>query len=144
MLAKEQVADELSPLALVCFSEWLISQLAGLDTGEPGFQNIRLRPQIPDKETLSSAAAHYTSANGRISTHWHYASDGLRFDVTIPPNTTALCELPIGLSGHITEGGNEVAASGKFFDYQQRGQVASFQAGPGSYSFLIQQKTASK
>ncbi|MDA1005358.1 MAG: hypothetical protein O3A87_02600, partial [Verrucomicrobia bacterium] len=135
--ARAVAPQDLDPVALMACSEWLISMVAGIDTGEPGFGVLRLQPKIPPSEVLASAKAHYDSPYGRITTSWSHENDGLHFDVTIPPNCLASIELPAGKDEIVTEGGKALASSKIFFATQRTESSISFQSGSGTFRFLV-------
>ena len=112
--------------------------IAGIETEEPGFQYIHLHPRIPAQDSLAFVKAQYDSPHGRISTHWYHENDVLRFDVTIPPNTTALIRLPAKKGQTITENDDSVAFSKQFIDFKRGESFSTFRAASGTYRFKVQ------
>jgi alpha-L-rhamnosidase len=91
--------------------EWMFGSLAGIDTDGPSYKHIVLRPQIPAKDSNPDFApidwveAEYDSIRGKIKMAWKKTDKGLEYEVTIPANTTATLELPVGEGAVVTEGG---------------------------------------
>jgi alpha-L-rhamnosidase len=81
--------------------QWLFQTLAGIDTQEPGFQKILLRPQpnflsSPPEKDITWVQAKYRGLHGEIAVAWKKDADAgeLILDVTVPANTTAKLLLP--------------------------------------------------
>lgn len=74
----------------VCGFIW--RRIIGIDALKPGFRRIAIRPLVDPR--LSGAAGDYESVVGRVSSGWKRTASGVRYDVVIPPNTTARVELP--------------------------------------------------
>ena len=74
--------------------DWLYRVVAGIDTDsrEPGYKRILLHPR--PGPGLTWARARLDSPYGRILSAWEIADGRFEWDVTIPPNTTALLTLP--------------------------------------------------
>ena len=89
---------------------WLYSGAAGigLDEAHPGYRHFTLAPQITPR--LAFVRATLDSPYGLIASHWHAEGDQLRYDVTIPPNTSADLLLPVAPQ-HVRESGRPLAAS---------------------------------
>ena len=73
--------------------EWMFETLAGISPAEPGFRKIRFAP-VPG-EGITWAKASLLTRHGTSSIRWRKASGGrLAVDLVVPPNTTAILELP--------------------------------------------------
>ncbi|WP_147918064.1 alpha-L-rhamnosidase [Ruania zhangjianzhongii] len=73
-------------------ADWLYRRLAGLGPDTPGYQRLRIAP-VPISG-LSSANARHETPYGPAEAGWQ-ASDGqIRIHAVLPPNTTAVVELP--------------------------------------------------
>ncbi len=74
--------------------DWLYRAVAGIDTDsrEPGYKRILLHPH--PGPGLTWARARLDSPYGPILSAWEIADGRFEWDVTIPPNTTALLTLP--------------------------------------------------
>jgi alpha-L-rhamnosidase len=93
----------------------MFGSLAGIDTDGPSYKHIVLRPQIPsegsnpDFAPIDWVEAEYDSIRGKIKVAWKKTDKGLDYMVTIPANTTATLELPVGEGAKVTEGGKKLA-----------------------------------
>jgi alpha-L-rhamnosidase len=136
---------------------WMYERLAGIqsDPVRPGFKHIVMRPTpVGD---LTQVKATHRSPYGLIASEWRVERDpvprdtrtlekhGLigsgivfstfRWEVTVPPNTSATLHLPTGPRGSITEGGKPAAEATGLKSLGLEGGWASFEAAPGRYSF---------
>jgi alpha-L-rhamnosidase len=86
---------------------WFYKALAGInpDPAAPGFKHILLRPH-PVKG-LRFAKARYQTPRGLIESSWEKKEDPdiFKWEITIPPNTTATVHLPAKESHLISESG---------------------------------------
>ena len=75
--------------------EWLYATVGGIDLAEPGFRKIRFAP-VPGGD-ITWARAELATRHGTASIEWKRAdANATALDVTlvVPPNTTAVLELP--------------------------------------------------
>ena len=74
--------------------EWLYRGLAGIqvDMSAPADARIRIRPQPVG--AISSASASYDSVLGTVRSSWARSGKAFQLDVEIPPNATAIVEVP--------------------------------------------------
>lgn len=87
-------------------TEWMMGYLAGIDGAGPGFQQIRITPNIPTDDSVKWVKAYYDSASGRVSVRWEKLQDkGLKIEVTIPPGTLSRMLFPKLKGQTITESG---------------------------------------
>jgi alpha-L-rhamnosidase len=79
---------------------WLYNTVAGIeiDPQQPGYKHAVLRPQ-PGGE-LTAAAGKLQTLYGELVSDWQLAGDRFRWQVVVPPNTTATAYLP---DGSVTE-----------------------------------------
>lgn len=77
-------------------SQWMIQWLGGIrpDTDAVGFDRIVIQPQSP--AGLDWVKSSYRSIRGTIVSNWKREGSKIRFDVSIPPNTSARVILPTG------------------------------------------------
>mgnify|MGYP001002793410 CR=1 FL=1 len=83
--------------------QWMFRTVVGIDTAEPGFQKLLLRPQ-PGRG-LDWVKASYHSHHGPIRTEWRKANGQLFFTCAIPANTSAVVCLPTSELTKVREGG---------------------------------------
>jgi alpha-L-rhamnosidase len=74
---------------------WLYSGAAGIqpDDASPGYKHFFLEPQFTTR--LSHVKATLDSPYGVIASGWRIEKDQLLYDVTIPPNSSAMLVLPV-------------------------------------------------
>jgi Glycogen debranching enzyme len=76
--------------------EWLYQRVAGIDTDEatPGYKRLVLKP-TPAGSGLTHVSAYLDTAYGRVESAWRVENEAeLVWDVTVPPNTTAVAHVP--------------------------------------------------
>ena len=120
-------------------ARWMFQTVAGIDTAEPGFQRLRIRPK--PTVGLSWVKAGYNSIHGPIATEWRTDGEKLTLDVTIPANTTATVYLPVGDPARILESKKPVSrAEGVKFLRTENGE-SLFEITAGKYQFAMPWKT---
>jgi alpha-L-rhamnosidase len=72
--------------------EWMYKNVAGIQSAEPGYKKIIIKPIIGGK--LTWAQGTYYCPSGTIKSRWEIADNKLKMDVTIPANTTADIYVP--------------------------------------------------
>jgi len=89
--------------------EWMINDLAGIQSDGPGYDKIIIHPHPPapgsnkDHEPIHWVRAHYNSIHGRIVSNWLRTENKFELEVEIPANTTATVYLPASSADQITE-----------------------------------------
>jgi alpha-L-rhamnosidase len=81
---------------------WMYSTIAGidLDPNRPGYRHIILRPQ-PGGD-LTHASARLQTLYGEVTSAWKRDQAAFRWEIVVPPNTTATAYLPpFGTHAHI-------------------------------------------
>jgi alpha-L-rhamnosidase len=126
--------------------QWFFEDLAGISSTGSGFHQVDFDPTIPSK--LDDAHASIQSDRGEISAHWFkVGSNGLEYDVTVPPNTTGVVHVPgsdPSQIGEIGSGSTLVAGSAPgvkligpdkdSIDYQVVSGTYKFRVGPTAFS----------
>jgi alpha-L-rhamnosidase len=116
-------------------ARWMFQTVAGIDTAEPGFQKLLIRPQ--PAPGLTWVKASYHSIHGRIATQWRIEGGKLTVEVSIPANTTAVVRLPAANPATVTESGQPAAAAeGVKFLGSSAGESA-FEVPAGRYQFVM-------
>lgn len=72
--------------------DWLYQKVAGINLLETGYKKILIKPVLT--RGITEADAFYESMYGTIKSHVKCRNGSITVDVTIPPNTTAVLELP--------------------------------------------------
>lgn len=77
-----------------CYDEWFFRGIAGIhpDENAPGFKKMVLRPYFTSK--LKKAVASYESPYGKILSNWNWKDKTFRWDIQIPPNSSADIYIP--------------------------------------------------
>ena len=115
---------------------WMYENLGGIqsDTVQVGFKKIVMKPSF--NVDLNYVKTSYQSPYGEIRSHWQKENGQLKWDVSIPANTTAVVYFPASSINEIKEGNKQVAGlnSVKFLR-MENGKVV-LEIGSGDYSFL--------
>jgi alpha-L-rhamnosidase len=119
-------------------AEWLYRYAAGIDetADDPGFHRLVLHPQFD--ATLGAAKATYDSLYGAVTSNWKADGNTISWDVVIPANTTGLLYFPSDVTTRILEDGKDLRQSTGISFVARDGSSAIYQAGAGSYRFLLQ------
>lgn len=119
-------------------AEWLYRYAAGIDEDyrHPGYQHIILHPQF--NAGLGHLQATYDSPYGPISSGWTVNGGRISWQITIPPNSSALLHFPARVNTIIHEGSAEIGKSQgiSYVLSDQTSRVYAAQA--GSYDFQIE------
>ncbi len=95
--------------------EWMINELAGIQSDGPGYDKIIIQPHPPtpgsnlEQTPINWVKAHYDSFHGRITSNWRLQDGRFELETTIPPNTTATVYLPTLDADKVTESGRPIA-----------------------------------
>ncbi|MBK5194616.1 MAG: glycoside hydrolase family 78 protein [Proteiniphilum sp.] len=73
---------------------WYYEDLAGIRNypGSVAYKKLLMEPKFP--EGLSHVKASYASVYGEIKSEWKIVDNAFSWDITIPPNTSAIVKLP--------------------------------------------------
>jgi len=112
---------------------WLFDTVCGIQTEPdiPGYKAIRISPRPGGG--LTRACATYRSPYGDIESSWEIRDGRIRLDVRVPPNTTAIVQLPGAAAENVTEGGVPLASVAGVHDLRRRGSDLVFNVGSGVY-----------
>jgi alpha-L-rhamnosidase len=134
--------NSFSHYAFGAVMEWAFRVLAGIDTLEPGYGRVQIRPRPPapgsnpERPDIDWVEADYAGPHGIIASHWRRTDEGLEMKVRIPPNTTARVYLPAASADAVTESGRSLADSpGLAVVDGDAGEVV-LEVGSGRYHFL--------
>jgi alpha-L-rhamnosidase len=122
--------------------EWMINDLAGIQSDGPGYDKIIIYPHPPtpgsnsEHEPIHWVKAHYDSIHGRIVSNWKRTVNAFELETEIPANTTATVYLPANNANQITESGHVLTkVKGVKFLRQENGHVV-LAVESGSYKFV--------
>jgi alpha-L-rhamnosidase len=116
-------------------ARWMFQTVAGIDTAQPGFQRLLIRPQ--PAAGLSWVKAEYHSIHGPVATQWRAERGKLSVTVVIPANTTATVCLPAADAAAVSEGGRPVAEAEAVKVLPADGGQARLQIAAGEYRFTM-------
>ena len=91
--------------------DWMVSTVAGLDIGEPGYKKILFKPRPGG--TITSAEAKLKTPQGEAAIRWEINGDALDLQLTVPEGSEATLSLPEGWTSSaksFTPGTHKVAA----------------------------------
>jgi alpha-L-rhamnosidase len=122
--------------------EWMINDLAGIQSDGPGYDKIIIHPHPPtpgsnpDHPPINWVKAHYDSIHGRIESNWKQTKNNFELEVKIPANTTATVYLPADSADKITEGGKPLSdvVGVKFLRIEGYSAVLAVES--GEYHFI--------
>jgi alpha-L-rhamnosidase len=120
-------------------SDWFWYGLGGLrpDESHPGLKHFTLAPQIPGKMAWAKIA--HESPYGKIISSWKRDGDRIRWEVTVPPNSTATALIPTTDVATIRESGKTVAQAGLTATAGPC-ETTRIELVPGAYVFEFQRK----
>ena len=121
--------------------EWMINDLAGIQSDGPGYDKIIIHPHPPtpgsnkDHEPIHWVKAHYNSIHGRIASNWRLAKNKFELEVEIPANTTATVYLPTADAMAVSESGKPLAKIKNVRLLRVEGGCAVLAVESGTYQF---------
>jgi alpha-L-rhamnosidase len=74
--------------------DWMVSTVAGLEIGAPGYKRIRFKPRPGG--TITWAEAKLRTPQGEAAIRWELKDDKLLLDLTVPEGSEAEVSLPEG------------------------------------------------
>lgn len=115
-------------------SEFLFSNMAGIQPQTAGFNQILIQPDFGDK-SIGELSASYSSINGLISSSWSLNGNKVSLDVQVPVNTRANVVVPADDIDLILEGGKPISnLEGVKVDYTTDDNTI-INIGSGHYNF---------
>jgi len=121
--------------------EWMINDLAGIQSDGPGYDKIIIHPHPPtpgsnkDHEPIHWVKAHYDSIHGRITSNWRRLENQFELETEIPANTTATIYLPASGAHTLSEGGKPLAKAKGVTLLHMDGKNAVLAVKSGKYIF---------
>jgi alpha-L-rhamnosidase len=74
--------------------DWMVSTVAGLEIGEPGYRKILFKPRPGG--TITWAEAKLRTPQGDAAIRWELKDGKLELELTVPPGSEAELALPAG------------------------------------------------
>jgi alpha-L-rhamnosidase len=118
-------------------SAWFFRWLGGIQpaTDAVGFDRIEIRPQVVSD--LKWVKCSHRSIRGMIESNWSTIDTGVSFEFVIPPDTTAILELPADAADELTEGGRPVTEARGIKKLSSGPAARRLQVGSGRYQFSV-------
>ena len=115
---------------------WLFEDMGGIksDNKAVAFKQINMRLNLLDE--LDHVNAAYESPYGKIVSKYQNQKKSVDWNVTIPPNSSAVLEIPAE-ANNIEESGTTVSKSKDIQMISSQGGITKLKAGSGTYSFNI-------
>ncbi|HKJ41908.1 MAG TPA: alpha-L-rhamnosidase C-terminal domain-containing protein, partial [Sunxiuqinia sp.] len=117
--------------------DWLYSSVAGIqiDPEKPGYKQIIIKPHLT--EQLDVVKAQFHSMFGQIFVQWKQDEKSLKFELKIPPNTTARFYVPCGDASLISEGGRSIVDSKDIKQLGTEDNRVMLEIGSGKYAIEV-------
>ena len=111
---------------------WFFEGLGGIrpDPEKPGFKNIILKPAVV--KSVDRVNCSYQSPYGEIVSNWNVDEDQFEWEVTVPPNSTAIVNIP---GRDINESGMDADESDHITFLRNEDQCSVFEVESGHYFF---------
>lgn len=118
---------------------WMYNHSLGIQpaTGVPGFKRFVLKPEVDAESGMTYAEGHYDSMYGRIKSGWHIEENAVRYEFSVPCNTTALLYLPAVSPEHIREGGRKLEGGNGISILGKEDGYMVLELQSGDYSFEV-------
>jgi alpha-L-rhamnosidase len=137
-IKEKWTGGSLSHVALAApLDAWFFNTLAGIRSDEQnhtGYESVIIKPYVP--KDLDWAKASVDTIRGRVESSWRKKNGLLRFEVTIPANSTAEVYLPTTNVKAVKESGAPIAKAMSVKLVRHENNVAVFNVGSGKYSFI--------
>lgn len=123
--------------------EWAFRDLAGIDTDDPGYRRIAIRPHPPapgsnpEQPPVDWVKASYRSIRGSIESAWRRAGDTFEMDVRIPANTTATVYLPAKEAAQVRESGKPLGQAAGVKVLREASNAVVLEVGSGQYRLSV-------
>ncbi len=123
---------------LGCVSEWLFTQVAGIDADGAGFKHIVIHPEIGSPDNgFNWVKASYRSIHGTIASQWRSQGGRFNLKVTVPANCDATVYVPAKESSAVSESGKPAEHIPGIKLLRMENGSAVFQIGSGDYTFSV-------
>jgi alpha-L-rhamnosidase len=123
-----QKMNSLNHYAYGAIGQWMYERIAGIAPLEPGYKKIKIAPY--GHAPLTSASASVNTTYGIIKTSWEIKGNEFVLNTTIPPNTSAMIELPTTDAKMLLVNGDPVKENYSV-EEQKSQNLIRFEVGPG-------------
>lgn len=120
-------------------SAWFFRWLGGIQAADDavGFDRILIRPQVVPN--LKWVKCSHRSIRGLIESNWSITEHGTSYEIVIPPDSTAIIELPA--DGGLTESDQPITEASGIKTLPPGSSVRRLQVGSGHYRFSFVHKS---
>jgi alpha-L-rhamnosidase len=120
-------------------AEWMYRYAAGVDTSppDPGFHSIYLHPNFDPR--LGSLNFSYESPFGTVTSNWKMQGSDVVWNVTIPPNSTAVLPVAASNASSFTIDGLKLSKSSKV--HSDGGDIYTMPAGTYSFKAVVKSQS---
>lgn len=118
--------------------EWMFRTIAGIDSAEPGYRKIVIKPEPGNG--IDWIKASYRSQQGTIRSAWCKEGGRLFLDITIPANAAAKVYLPRSKNvspENVTESGKPLAGVSEIIIAESGDSGIALELGAGEYRFAM-------
>lgn len=113
--------------------DWMYRTITGLAEISPGYKEIKIAP-VPGGK-LTQASAELITPYGLTKSSWSIEESIFKFDVIVPPNSSAQVTLPHAASKRITEKSIDIQKVKVIKDINTVGRDVKLALGSGVYHF---------
>jgi alpha-L-rhamnosidase len=117
---------------------WFFENLSGIKSGKPGFEQIIMKPEIPDG--LDFVRTIYQGMHGNILSQWRTQPGKFAWKITVPANTSAIVYIPANTADEVTESGIPANKAEGVKFLRMEGKRAVFEVQSGTYQFLSENR----
>lgn len=117
--------------------DWFYSGLGGISQSKTSvaYKEIVIKPEMVGD--LTWVKSSYQSPYGEIRSDWEKAGLGMKMNVTIPANTSALIYVPVKAGSVIKESGKDISGMKDILVVGEENGRKVIQVGSGNYSFSV-------
>jgi alpha-L-rhamnosidase len=121
-------------------SAWFYRHLGGIQIAEDsiGADRILIRPQPIDG--LEWVKCSHRTIRGMIASNWKVSDATSEYEIVIPPDVTAIVELPQKAGDVVTESGKAIADTQNVGVLPDQASAHRFKVSSGHYQFVITHK----
>ncbi|MEQ8548139.1 MAG: family 78 glycoside hydrolase catalytic domain [Cyclobacteriaceae bacterium] len=110
---------------------WYYESLAGIKAAVPGYYQIEMKPEF--SVDLDFVSASYESVQGLIKSEWKKTENGLIWNISIPPNSSALVYFTASDQDQITE----KSGANDFTFLRKEGDRLVYEVKSGDWEFVV-------
>lgn len=125
--------NSFSHYAFGSVTEWMFQHAVGIDTEDPGYRNILVKPSI--SREMDFIKGSYKSINGTIASAWNLKGNKAILKIEIPVNTKAKVHIPTGKISDIREGNKRITKNPAIKVLASSEKETVLEVGSGNYSF---------